>query len=137
MEELIIHTDGASRSNPGPAGIGVAIFDGDYNLLAEIYEAIGETTNNIAEYTALIRGLEEGLKLSARRVTIYTDSELMARQIRGEYRVKNQGLMPLFEKARILMGRFESCQIHHVPRERNKVADRLANKALEEAVGKC
>lgn len=129
--ELTIYTDGGSRGNPGPAGIGVAIYEQD-SLVCEIGEYIGEATNNIAEYKALIRGLEECKQQGAARVQAYADSELLVKQINGQYKVKNEGLLPLFQEVCFLSKSFEHFAITHVRREKNKVADALANKGMDE-----
>lgn len=131
--KVTIHTDGASRGNPGEAGLGVLIVDEAGQKLAEISEYLGQTTNNVAEYKALIRGLEEAKKLGATEVDVYTDSQLMARQISGEYKVKNQGLIPLYQEAKRLLSQFTSGKVTHVPRELNKEADKLANWAIDSA----
>lgn len=131
--KVTIHTDGASRGNPGEAGLGVLIVDEAGQKLAEISEYLGQTTNNVAEYKALIRGLEEAKKLGATEVDVYTDSQLMARQISGEYKVKNQGLIPLYQEAKRLLSQFASGKVTHVPRELNKEADKLANWAIDSA----
>jgi len=131
--DLILRTDGASRGNPGPAGIGVVIEDEGGAVLQEISEVIGETTNNVAEYRALLRGLAAARAMGARRIKVFSDSELMVRQMNGSYRVNNQGLLPLFEEARDLIRGFESFSIHYVPREKNARADQLANQALDAA----
>lgn len=127
----MLHTDGASRGNPGPAAIGVVIRTPDGRLVAEVSEAIGVATNNVAEYTALVRGLERARALGARRVRVRADSELLVRQLAGTYAVRNEGLRPLFEEARRLLASFEAAEVRHVPREENREADRLANAALE------
>lgn len=129
MKRTTIAIDGASQGNPGPAGIGVVVSDESGTVLAEIGESIGHATNNIAEYSALIRGLEEALHLGFTHAVVNTDSELLARQINGRYKVRNEGIMPLFEAALDLMGRFKTISVNHVPREKNKAADKLASKA--------
>ena len=129
MKRAIIAVDGASRGNPGPAGIGIVICDESGKVLKEISEYIGETTNNFAEYTALLRGLNEALEMGFSHASVQTDSELMARQINGRYRVKNAGLLPLYESARDLMGKFESVSVAHVTRGWNVRADKLASQA--------
>jgi len=126
----IIYTDGGSRGNPGPAGIG-AVITKDGQSVASISEFLGVTTNNVAEYTALIKALEKSLECGIEKVEVRTDSELMVRQMKGEYRVKNEGLKPLFLKAQALKNRFASFAIVHVRREYNKEADRLANQAMD------
>ena len=129
-EKLILHTDGCCRGNPGPAGIGVVIRDSHKKVLKELSEYIGEGTNNIAEYRALIRGLEEAGSLGADELAIFMDSELVVKQLNGEYRVKDDGMKELFKKALEGLRRFKSFEIKHVDRSKNKEADRLANKAI-------
>lgn len=131
MKKRIAYTDGASRGNPGIAGIGVLITDDEGNTIKEISEHIGDTTNNIAEYTALITALREVFEMCAEVVEVYSDSELMVRQINGVYRVKNEGLKPLYGEAKSLIGKFKSFKIEHIKREFNKVADELANKGID------
>lgn len=132
MKKLIIHTDGAARGNPGPAGIGVIMKCPDGKVVGEHYEYLGETTNNQAEYKALIRALKEAIKLEAEEVDIFADSELMVSQIKGIYKVKNEGLKPLFDEARGLVKKIKTFHIAHVRREKNKEADNLANIAIDE-----
>ncbi|MCE5251026.1 ribonuclease HI family protein [bacterium] len=129
--KLTAHTDGASRGNPGHAAIGYTI-EKDGIVVEKFCEYIGETTNNIAEYKALIAVLKRLKSLGASEVTIYSDSELMVRQISGAYKVKNEGLRPLHTEVMSLSQTFTACKITHVPRGRNPVADGLANKALDE-----
>lgn len=131
MSKVIISTDGASQGNPGDAGIGVVISTEDGTVLREIGEYIGKTTNNVAEYSALLRGLQEALKLGATQVEISTDSELMARQIAGVYKVKSELLKPLYEQAMTILRHFKSAKISHVMREFNKRADELANEGIK------
>lgn len=128
---VIIHSDGVSRGNPGPAAIGAIIVDGSGRLLATISRRIGRATNNQAEYRAVIAALEEAIKLGAWQVVLYSDSELIVRQIRGDYRVKKQALKPLYWRQKQLQGSLENFTIKHIPRQQNKEADRLANKAFE------
>ena len=125
-----LYTDGAARGNPGPASIGVALLDGRGKVLREIGERLGRTTNNVAEYRALLRGLEEARALGADEVHIFMDSELVVRQILGEYRVKDEKLRPLSAEAQTRLRAFRAFTISHIPREQNKRADRLANRAL-------
>lgn len=129
MIGLRIAIDGASRGNPGPAGIGVVFYNDDDEVVREVGEFIGETTNNVAEYKALIRGLEEALKMGAREIRVQTDSELLARQVSGVYRVKSANLMPLYITARSLFAKFKEARVAHVRRELNAHADRLASDA--------
>ncbi|MBI5079029.1 ribonuclease HI family protein [Candidatus Saganbacteria bacterium] len=126
-----IYTDGAARGNPGPAGIGIVIKKGHETLL-EAAAYIGKTTNNVAEYLALIRGLEEALLLRAEEVEVFADSELLVKQINGEYKVKNEGLIPLSHHARSLVAKFKRFSITHKAREENKRADALANRGIDE-----
>ncbi len=131
-QQLIIHIDGASRGNPGPSGAGVVILNKHRQPLAERMQFLGSTTNNVAEYQALVLALQSCLELGADQVEIYTDSELLARQWSGAYRVQSPGLIPLMQQARQLAGRLRSCKVFHVPRERNKRADALANQAIDD-----
>lgn len=124
MTRAVIHSDGASLGNPGNAGIGVHILIGTKSI--EISEYIGLNTNNVAEYSALIRGLEEANRLGIDKVEAFLDSELVVKQLKGEYKIKNKGLMPYFMKARKLMGAFKSFKISHIPREQNTRADKLS-----------
>ncbi len=123
-----VYIDGAARGNPGPAGIGIHIQN-----IKDIHDYIGETTNNVAEYTALLRGLEEILILGYKEVHFYSDSELLVKQINGEYRVKNEKLKPLFINANLLIKRLKKFSISHVRREQNKEADKLANLGIDHA----
>ena len=127
---LSAHTDGASKGNPGPASIGYTI-EKDGIVLEEYSEFIGEATNNIAEYTALIAAVKRMKSLGATDVIVYSDSELMARQINGMYKVKSKGLKPLFIKVMKLSDKFDSFKVVHVPREENLTADSLANQAMK------
>ena len=131
MKKLIINTDGAARGNPGHAGIGVVIKDAKGVIVREIFEYIGETTNNQAEYKALLKALVAAGELGAEQIEIFADSELMVNQLKGLYKVKNEGLRPLFNNAKELLRKFKVCNIGYVPREKNKEADELANKAID------
>lgn len=131
MSKVTLYTDGASKGNPGDAGIGVVITAEDGTVLAEIGEYIGKTTNNVAEYSALIRGLTEAAELGATALEISTDSELMARQLAGVYKVKSPLLRPLYEQAVTLLRHFRKVSISHVLREFNKRADELANEGVK------
>lgn len=128
MKKGKIAVDGASLGNPGPAGIGVVIFDYAGNIVKEISEPIGLATNNIAEYSALVRGLSEALADGFTDVEIQTDSELMARQVNGAYKVKNSNILPLYETAMKLLREFKSATVIHVTRDKNKRADILATE---------
>ena len=125
-----IYVDGAARGNPGAAGIGIVIKKGS-KILLEASAFIGKTTNNVAEYLALIRGLEEAMVLNAKEVNCFSDSELLVKQINGEYKVKNEGLTPLHYHAKSLINKFKTFKISHTYREENKEADKLANAALK------
>ena len=129
MTELTLFIDGASRGNPGHAGIGIRI-EADGKLLKEYCEYIGCTTNNVAEYRALIKGLEIAAEFKANRVTVFSDSELVVRQMNGTYKVKSGGLLPLYQTAQMQSRAFDGFQIKHVRREQNKEADRLANQGI-------
>ncbi len=131
MSRLSIFTDGASKGNPGPAGIGVVVARADGTVMREVAEYIGELTNNAAEYRALIRGLREALDLGAGEVEISVDSELMARQLAGVYRVKSPNLQPLHAEAVELLRGFSRISISHVRRDLNKRADQLANEGIK------
>lgn len=129
---LVIHTDGACRGNPGPSSIGVVIADENGTLLDELAEEIGVRTNNYAEYAAVIRGLERALELGAKHVHLRADSQLVIRQLEGVYRVKNEGIQPLYKMAKYLESKFErGVRYEHVRREENAEADALANLALD------
>lgn len=132
MKRIIIYTDGAARGNPGPAGAGVVVIDEDGAVISEVSKYLGETTNNQAEYQALIIALEEARKLGAETLSIFSDSELLVRQIQGEYLVKNEGLKRLFKLAKDKLKGFGKHTIAYLPRERNKHADRLANRAIDD-----
>jgi len=129
MKKAQIAVDGASKGNPGPAGIGVVISDEFGKVVKEISQNIGQATNNFAEYTALIRALSEAHQMGFSHVSVQTDSELMARQVNGQYRVKSEGIIPLYETVKKLIREFKSVTITHVLREHNKAADKLASCA--------
>jgi len=125
---VVLNTDGASRGNPGPAGIGVVISLPDGTELLSWGEGIGRATSNVAEYRALVAGLEKARELGAARVELRSDSELLVRQLNGIYRVKSPRLKPLYEQVRNMLGRFEGWKARHVPRGRNTAADSLASR---------
>jgi len=127
---LTIFIDGACQGNPGPAGIGVAIFENE-KLLKEISKPLGEATNNIAEYSALIYALLEAAALKAERLKILTDSQLVCRQVSGEYKIKNIHLKFLHGQVLLLMKLFKEVRIENVPREKNARADKLATNSLK------
>lgn len=124
--------DGAARGNPGPAGIGVVIADADGSIVKEVAEPLGRTTNNIAEYTAMIRALEEARAMGCSGIHVYTDSELMAHQINGRYSVKAAHLLPLYQRVRALLAQFEQARVTHVRRELNRRADALSNLGADQ-----
>jgi len=130
--DLRLHVDGASRGNPGEAGFGVHVTGEDGSEVASLYGYLGTATNNVAEYQALVHGLRFALARGASSVEVYSDSELLVRQIDGRYRVKNPGLQPLHQEAKGLLARFERARVVHVPREGNREADALANRAVDE-----
>ncbi len=127
----ILWSDGAARGNPGPAGIGAVLEDGAGTRLAEHSEYLGHTTNNVAEYKALLAGLARAAELGVKEIEVRADSELMIRQLKGEYRVKNAGLKPLYEEAMRLLSGFDEAKLVHVRREFNAEADRLANEGID------
>ena len=130
-EEVIIHSDGASLGNPGPAGAGFVIEAPDGRVLAEGSNPMPPSTVNVAEYQALIDGLEKARELGAKHVRMLMDSELIVRQLSGRYRVKSEGLRPLFKRASALIATFERFECRHVPREQNARADALAGEAAK------
>jgi ribonuclease HI len=130
MATAVLRTDGGSRGNPGPAGAGFVIeLDGD--IVCRGGKFIPSATNNIAEYEAFIWGLENVAALGYSDVRVYADSELLVKQINGQYRVKNQGLKPLFVRALVQLRRFSSYEVNHVRRELNEAADAMANEAMD------
>jgi ribonuclease HI len=128
---VIVSCDGASRGNPGPAGIGVQITDDDGTVLAEIAEGLGETTNNVAEYTAAIEGLKRALELGGRDVLLRSDSQLLINQLTGRYRVKTAHIVPLYKQVLALAAKLDHIEYEHVRRERNTEPDRLANEGVD------
>jgi ribonuclease HI len=135
MKEIEIYIDGASKGNPGPSGIGVVICQhGETIKNLSVY--IGKATNNIAEYTALIYGLQEGLLLKAESIKVSSDSELLCRQVNKVYKIKSQNILGLYNQAAYLMSAFKQVSVRHISREHNRGADKLADKAVKEAVGK-
>jgi ribonuclease HI len=130
-EEITLQFDGGSRGNPGPAGIGVVLRAADGTPVVTLGRFIGRATNNVAEYKALITALEKARELGAKRVKVLGDSELIVKQMRGEYRVKNPDLRVLYEEAHDLFHAFDAATIDHNYREDNSLADRLANLAMD------
>ena len=133
MGQFKFYIDGASKGNPGPSGIGVVICR-DGSTIKNIASFIGNATNNVAEYTALIYALQEGLILNAENIEINTDSQLLYRQIKKIYKIKNANILGLYNQALHLMSAFKEVSIKHIPREENRGADKLANKAVKESV---
>jgi ribonuclease HI len=132
INRVIIYTDGAARGNPGPAAAGAVIKDEKNNIIATISRRLGTTTNNQAEYRAIIYALEKAAVLGARQVTLYSDSELVVQQINGRYKIKQTALRALYQEVVKLAGVLGKFEIAYIPRERNKEADALANKALDQ-----
>ncbi|MBI4317948.1 MAG: ribonuclease HI family protein [Chloroflexi bacterium] len=133
-KKLIVYSDGASRGNPGPAGVGVVIEDELGRCLKTVSKFIGHATNNEAEYSGVIFALETAFPFAADQVELRLDSELVVRQLTGKYKVRSPALKPFYEKARHWLGRFKFVSIKHVPREQNKGADRLAGQAIDRRV---
>ena len=132
--KAVLHTDGGARGNPGPAGIGAVLKNDSGEVVGEIAESIGDATNNIAEYSALIAGLELALTKDVTELDVYMDSQLLVSQLKGEWKIKNDRLRHLAVKARSLLGRFERYTLNHVPREENSDADKLANQGMDAAI---
>ncbi|MEW5766203.1 MAG: ribonuclease HI family protein [bacterium] len=126
---LVIYTDGAAKGNPGPAGAGAVIYNRDGIRLKTLSQPLGRTTNNVAEYRALILALKEAEEIGGKQIRLYSDSELMVRQLKGEYKVKNMGLRPLYTQAVRQIKNFEEVNISHLPREDNEEANALADQA--------
>ena len=131
--KLVVNVDGGSRGNPGPAAIAAVVAAPDGEILEQRGERIGEATNNVAEYRALLLGIERARELGADEVEIVGDSELVVRQVKGEYKVKDDGLKPLHQKAQQALRDFESWSIRHVRRDDNEAADLLVNQTLDAA----
>ena len=134
-ERLTVHVDGGARGNPGPAAIAAVATGADGELLERRGEAIGRATNNVAEYRALLLGIELAQELGASELELVGDSELIVRQVKGEYRVKNADLQPLHRQVREALAGFDRWSIRHVRREQNAEADRLVNETLDGARG--
>lgn len=131
MDKLIINTDGGARGNPGPAAIGITLRSESGETILKYKEKIGETTNNVAEYRALIKGLELALENKASDVECILDSELVVKQVNGLYRVKEESLKILHSEVRNLLSKFNSHMVKHVKRKDNSAADKLVNEALD------
>jgi ribonuclease HI len=130
-----IFSDGGARGNPGPAGIGFVLKIEEDELI-EVGEYVGKATNNQAEYLAIRKGLERALKEKVNEIDCFLDSELVVKQLKGEYRVKNHGLRPIFEEVKVLAGKFDKVSFAHVRREKNKEADRMVNEAVDNYLSK-
>ncbi len=133
VDEATLHVDGASIGNPGPAGAGAVIVDRTNRTLAEISRPLGVTTNNVAEYRALIIGLEKARELGVRNIHVRADSELMVKQMNGDYRIKDEKLKALSREAHDIADSFDSFEIQHVERSKNRAADRLSKRAADES----
>jgi ribonuclease HI len=127
-----LHCDGASRGNPGPAGAGMVLHDPQGRLQVRKGRYLGKTTNNVAEYQALLLGLAEARKLAVKKLRVLADSELMVKQLNGRYRVKSPHLLPLWRQALQILEQFEAYAVIHVPREKNRLADEVANQAIDQ-----
>jgi len=130
-ERLVVHVDGGARGNPGPGAIAAVLADPDGTVLDERSEKIGRATNNVAEYRALLLGIEAAGALGATELELVGDSELIVKQVRGEYRVKDAGLRELHARVRAALAEFDRWSIRNVPRAENEHADRLVNEALD------
>jgi ribonuclease HI len=133
---ITAYCDGGSRGNPGPAGFGVYIQDEDGAVVAELSEYLGRKTNNYAEYSGLLAALQFAIDNSHPRLKVISDSELMVKQLKGQYRVNSPELRPLFDEAKRRIAKLQAFQAQHVLREKNKQADRLANLAMDRGMGK-
>jgi len=133
-KEWLLMVDGAARGNPGEAGCGAVICDESGAVVKELSRYLGHATNNVAEYEGLLMGLEALIQLGKKKICVQSDSQLLVRQLNGQYRVKDEKLKLLFDRAVILLRQFDSFRIVHVPRESNKLADRLANQGIDDAL---
>ena len=131
MPALVAYIDGGARGNPGPAAVGVVVRDGDGEILEEVGRRIGDATNNVAEYRALLLGIERARELGGTELELVGDSELIVRQVKGEYKVKDAALRELHAEVTKALSGFEGWSIRHVRREQNSEADRLVNEALD------
>ena len=129
FDELIVYSDGASLGNPGKAGVGVLLYDREGILVKQLSQSIGRTTNNVAEYAALVFGLEEAIALGAKRVKCFLDSELVVRQLEGTYKVRDHKLAVFYAQVQHLRSLLERTDFLHICREKNRQADRLAKEA--------
>jgi ribonuclease HI len=134
--EWLLMVDGAARGNPGEAGCGAAICDDSGAVVKELSRYLGQATNNVAEYEALLLGLEALIAMGKKKIRVQSDSELLVRQLNGRYRVRDPKLQMLFGRVRNLLRQFDRCTIVHVRREANKLADKLANRGIDDALKK-
>jgi ribonuclease HI len=132
VKRAVLYADGACRGNPGPAGSGAALVSEEGHVVAEAMRYLGPGTNNVAEYTALIIGLEEAWRHDVEDLEIRMDSRLVVEQMNGKWRVRDAKLRPLADRARELLARFAKWKLRHIPRDQNAVADLLANRAIDE-----
>ena len=132
MFEATLFADGGSRGNPGPAASGAVLVGADGAILREVARYLGASTNNVAEWTAVALGLQAAIELGIRNLAVRLDSELVVKQLAGEYRVKHPGLRPLFREVTQLLGRLEHVDVRHIPRKQNALADALVNRVLDE-----
>jgi ribonuclease HI len=133
MDRVVkVFIDGASRGNPGPSGIGILVLDENENEVKKISEKISDTTNNVAEYKALLKAIIECRKLGFSSARFFTDSQLLARQVNGIYKIKDEKLKSLYVKIRGKLLGFKNWEVIHIPREQNRIADRLANDSFKE-----
>ena len=130
---ITVYIDGGARGNPGPAGYGVRVEDAAGTMIDELYGGLGVATNNVAEYNGLLAALKWAIAHDQREVHVRSDSELLVKQMRGEYKVKHPGLQPLYAQARLLVVKLDRVRFEHVRRELNKEADRLSNLGMDEA----
>jgi ribonuclease HI len=133
VKRAVLYADGACRGNPGPAGSGAALLTEDGHVVAEAVKFLGHGTNNVAEYTALIIGLEEALKHEVEELEVRMDSKLVVEQMNAKWKVRDAKLLPLAARARELLARIPKVHIRHIPRDQNAIADLLANRAIDEA----
>jgi ribonuclease HI len=126
-----LFTDGAARGNPGPAGAGAVIISPEGHVVAKVGKYLGETTNNVAEYTGLILGLKRAKAMGLRELEVLADSELLVKQLNGEYAVKAEHLAPLHQEAKALLAAFDVVDVRHIPREENGAADEMSNRAID------
>jgi ribonuclease HI len=135
-EWFTAHCDGGSRGNPGPSGYGAVVEDARGQVVARLSRFLGVQTNNYAEYSGLLAVLQWALENGTKRLRVVSDSELMVKQMKGQYKVKSPGLIPLWQEARRLAGRLDGFEMRHTLRGGNKEADRLANEAMDRGMGK-